>query len=324
MKLTFLVQLIFLLILVVSLYLILTNQVEGKTKMILIILCIVIGIYLFSKMSIFKDYDEIVNTPTSAKEEQTMDNLKPTDGNFCISCWIFIDDWNYRYGEKKVILRKKTEDESVVLPEISLDPYKNDLLVEMNIYAENDTEFRTAVQNALTAASTAGGPDYDENLTYGCSGKYLKVTDDEGNVTTYDNTADNPIGATNPIDCIKGSTKDIKIENINMQKWVNIIFSVNTRTLDVYINGKLVKTQQFNNTIDTNVFNYGGITVTPNGGFGGFVSKVQYYPYYITPRKAWSIYKDGFGSAFESGLDKYNMSLSFYEDSIEKKKYYIF
>jgi hypothetical protein len=316
MKLSFLVQLIFLLVLVVSLYLIFTNQVEGKTKMILIILCIVIGIYLFSKMSIFKDYDEIVNTPTSAKEEQTMDNLKPTDGNFCISCWIFIDDWNYRYGEKKVILRKKTEDESVVLPEISLDPYKNDLLVEMNVYAENDTAFRTAVETALTAA----GESYDESSTYGCSGEKLAVTPDDGVRQAYDG-GDSGLPE---ISCPEGSTKQVKVENINMQKWVNIIFSVNTRTLDLYINGKLVKTQEFNNTIDTNVFNYGGITVTPNGGFGGFISKVQYYPYYITPRKAWNIYKSGFGSAFESGLDKYNMSLSLYEDSIEKKKYYIF
>ena len=316
MKLSFLVQLIFLLVLVVSLYLIFTNQVEGKTRMILIILCIVIGIYLFSKMSIFKDYNEIVNSPTSAKEAQTIDDLKKTDGNFCISCWIFIDDWNYRYGEKKVILRKKTEDNSIVLPEISLDPYKNDLLVEMTIYAEDDAAFKTAVETALTAA----GETYDDTATYGCSGEKLAITPDGGNRQAYD---DGDSGLPD-ISCPQGTTKEVKVENINMQKWVNIIFSVNTRTLDVYINGKLVKTQEFNNTIDTNVFNYGGITVTPNGGFGGFVSKVQYYPYYITPRKAWSIYKDGFGSAFESGLDKYNMSLSLYEDSIEKKKYYIF
>lgn len=285
-------------------------------NIILGVIVILIIYYIFRYMT---KKSTLTNT-NDAKEkiEINKDDLESDDSspasNFTYSIWFYIDDWNYRYGEKKVILRKKTEDESVVLPEISLDPYKNDLLVEMNIYAENDTEFRTAVQNALTAA----GPTYNPTSTYGCSGKYLKETDDQGNVTTYDNTSGTPI------DCIKGSTKDIKIENINMQKWVNIIFSVNTRTLDVYINGKLVKTQQFNNTIDTNVFNYGGITVTPNGGFGGFVSKVQYYPYYITPRKAWSIYKDGFGSAFESGLDKYNMSLSFYEDSIEKKKYYIF
>ena len=159
-------------------------------------------------MSIFKDYDEIVNTPTSAKEEQTMDNLKPTDGNFCISCWIFIDDWNYRYGEKKVILRKKTEDESVVLPEISLDPYKNDLLVEMNVYAENDAAFKTAVQSALSAASPT--QTYDENSTYSCSGNNLAVTPNDEEKQAYD-------GGNLPlISCPQGSIKNIKVDGVEI------------------------------------------------------------------------------------------------------------
>ena len=88
-----------------------------------------------------------------------------------------------------------------------------------------------------------------------------------------------------------------KIENINMQKWVNIITTVNNRSLDTYINGKLIKTKTFNNVIDTTAFNYGNIVITPNGGFGGYVSKVRYYPRYITPNEAWNIYKDGFGDA---------------------------
>ena len=82
--------------------------------------------------------------------------------------------------------------------------------------------------------------------------------------------------------------------------------------------------QTFNNLIDTEAFNNSGITITPDGGFGGFVSRVRYYPYYINPEKAWSIYKDGFGDAFESALSKYNMSLSVYEDQIEKNKFFLF
>ena len=42
------------------------------------------------------------------------------------------------------------------------------------------------------------------------------------------------------------------------------------------------------------------------------------------PEKAWSIYKGGFGDAFESALNKYNMSLSFYRDSVEQNKFYLF
>ena len=111
---------------------------------------------------------------------------------------------------------------------------------------------------------------------------------------------------------------------MNLQKWVNIIVAVNDRTMDIYLNGKLVSSKAFNNVIDTGALNNGDIVVTPNNGFGGFVSKVQYYPYFITPKEAWAIYRDGFGSSVAGALDKYNMSLTFYEDSVEKKKYWLF
>ena len=318
MKLSFLVQLILLLILVVSVYLVFTNSVEGKTKMILIVLSLVIGIYLLSKMSVFKDYDEVVSAPTDAKEAQSVTNLKKTDGNFAISCWIFIDDWNYKYGQEKIILEKTVTNGSS-LPKISLDPYKNDLKIRLNAAAEDGPEYKTAVENAFIGAGDPGS--YDATLTYDCSGEFLRATDPSAPETP---TIYNGAGGNVAIPCVLGNAKEIKVENINMQKWVNILTTVNNRTLDVYINGKLVQTQEFNNVIDVNQLNYGGINVTPNGGFGGFVSKVQYYPYFVTPRKAWNIYKGGFGDAFESGMDKYNMSVSFYEDSVEKKKYYIF
>lgn len=312
MKLSFLVQLILLLILVVSVYLVFTNSVEGKTKMILIILSLVIGIYLLSKMTVFKDYDEVVSSPTSAKEEQNVTDLKKTDGNFAISCWIFIDDWNYKYGQEKIILEKTVTNGSA-LPKIYLDPYKNDLKVKLTTFLEDNAKYNAAVNTAMTNA----GESYDDTATYDCSGAFLRETD--GATVTVFNGVSNT-----EIPCVTGPAKEITVENINMQKWVNILTTVNNRTLDVYINGKLVQTQEFNNVIDVNAFNYGGINVTPGGGFGGFVSKVQYYPYFVTPRKAWNIYKGGFGDAFESGMDKYNMSVSFYEDSVEKKKYYIF
>ena len=86
---------------------------------------------------------------------------------------------------------------------------------------------------------------------------------------------------TGDLSCPGPSNQQVIVENINMQKWVNVLVTVNNRTLDVYLNGKLVQTKAFNNIIDTAAFNHGGITVTPQGGFGGFVSKVQYYPYFL-------------------------------------------
>jgi len=308
MKLSFLIQLIFLLILVVCVYIIFTNSVEGRTKLILIVFCLVIGIYLFIKLPLFKNYNEIVSSPVTARDAYTIEgqDLKKSDGHFAISSWVFIDDWNYRYGEEKVILVKDVPSGSgsTSIPKIYLNNYKNDLYVDLNVIGDDANDYQQALVSKLDENSVT----YSDAANLECSGN-----------TIYDGSSSTSVSCT-----MSTNTETVKIENINMQKWVNVLVTVNNRTMDVYINGKLVQTKSFNNIIDTNAFNHGGINVTPGGGFGGFISKVQYYPYYVTPQKAWSIYRQGFGDAFESALNKYNLSVSFYEDSVEKSKYYVF
>ncbi len=308
MKLAFLIQLILLLLLVVSLYMVFTNSVGGRAKLIMIVFCVVIGIYLFQKLKIFNDYDEFYSTPTSARAGAvTIDKeqLKKSEGHFAVSMWIFIDDWNYNYGETKNIL-KKVNGNGLSLPHIYLGKFKNDLHIDVDMFAKDSGDYETLISDALTD----GGYTVSATAEYTCDKDSKEIFED---------------GLTTTIPCPEPDvSQNITIENINMQKWVNIITTVNNRTLDVYMNGKLIKTKTFDNIIDPVLLNSGGIELVSDGGFGGFFSKVQYYPYFITPEKAWSIYKGGFGDAFESALDRYNMSLSFYKDSVEQNKMYLF
>lgn len=313
MQLSFLIQLILLLLLVLGVYLVFTNSVSGRKKLIIIVFCVVIGLYLYSKLNLFKSYNEFYDSPQSAKSEYDISNssLKKSAGQFALSIWVFIDDWNYKYGEEKVILKKNLPSDrgNISLPSIVLDGFKNDLIITMDTFESGETSF----QDVLTSALTTAGVPPDPAITYSCSGEY--IYDDSTGVTTNVSCAD-----------LSGEydTNSVTFENINMQKWVNIITTVSNRSLDIYINGKLVKTKTFNNLIDTDAFNYSGIQLTPDGGFGGYISKFRYYPYYITPETAWSIYKDGFGDVLESALSKYNMSVTFYEDQIEQNKFYLF
>ena len=312
MQLSFLIQLILLLLLVLGVYLVFTNSVSGRKKLIIIVFCVVIGLYLYSKLNLFTSYNEYYSVPQSAKIEYDISgsSLKQSTGQFALSIWVFIDDWNYKYGQDKVILNKVLPSDrgSISIPSIALDPYKNDLVITMDTFESGETSF----QDVLTAALTTAGVTPNTTTTYSCSGEVIY---DASGLTTSVSCAD-----------LSGQydTNAVTFENINMQKWVNIITTVSNRSLDIYINGKLVKTKTFNNLIDTDAFNYGGIQLTPNGGFGGYISKFRYYPYYITPQTAWGIYKDGFGDAFESALGKYNMAVSFYEDQIEQNKFYLF
>ena len=186
---------------------------------------------------------------------------------------------------------------------MKLEGYENNLKINLKMFSETSGSYQTALQELLTAGSggTASG-------TLSCSGEVI-----------YDGVTNTGVGCTE-----NSQDVEVIIENINLQKWVNIIAAVNDRTLDVYINGKLVTSKAYDNIINTVLINSRDLTVTPNDGFGGFVSKIQYYPHFITPKKAWEIYRGGFGDAFASALDKYNLSVTFYEDQVEKKKYWVF
>ena len=313
MKLSFLIQLILLLLLAISIFMVFTNSVTGRAKLIVIVFCVVVGLYLYSKMNIFKSYNEYYPTPESAKLANTIsqNELKPSDGQFTLSSWVFIDDWNYRYGEEKVIMTKTMTNSpqgTMHLPQIRLDKYKNDLIVDVSTYGTDEKEslFREELKQLLKDKSDLYEED-NINANVECS----------GGIIYYDSSNTN-------VACDSREFHEVIVENINMQKWVNIIVTVSNRSIDIYINGKLVRTKTFTNVIDTNALNYGDIRITPDGGFGGYISKVRYYPYYISPQKAWNIYKEGFGDAFESALNKYNMSVSFYQDSIEQNKFYLF
>lgn len=298
MKLSFLIQMMLLLLLVIGVYLLFTNSIQGKMKFIVIIFCLVVGIYLFMKLPAFKDNNEILSSPQNAKKLYTIraEELKKTDGPIGLSTWIYIDNWNYNYGVPKPII----ESVNAFFPEITLDAFKNDIDISVKTAATDDATLESVADDA--------GASYTELL--GCEGGYIYELDTKLTSSTGD-------------DIICGKSQSVTIENINIQKWVNILVTFNNRTLDVYINGKLIKSKPFNNVVLTGELNE-DISITPDGGFGGFISKVQYFPYFITPAKAWSIYRSGFGDAFESALNKYNLSVSFYEDQVEKKKFYVF
>ena len=87
------------------------------------------------------------------------------------------------------------------------------------------------------------------------------------------------------------------VDNIPIQKWVNVIVSLYGRTMDVYIDGKLVRTCVLPGV--AKVSNSAPLYITPNGGFSGYTSSINYYANSLNPQEAYNIYRDGYGgSAF--------------------------
>jgi len=324
MKLSTLIQLMLLLILVVGVYLLFSNSVQGKMKIILIAFCFVIGSYLFFKLPMFKDHNEILSTPEKATDVNIIDKdaIKKTDGPIGISTWIYIDDWNVSYGTEKVVLRP--EDENDNFPTIVLDAYKNDLTVSVNVVGDGDEDDWRLSEEEKLDRKEKYQLENDKRLEIwkqkGFSDEQIAKKKQKMKEKRKRQRAE--VRSERKQDYADSLTEDITIENVNIQKWVNIVVTFNNRTLDVYINGKLVKSRPFKNII--NAKHNGGIEVGSEQGFGGYIAKTQYYPYFITPAKAWKIYRGGFGDMFASALNKYNLSVTFYEDNVERNKFSIF
>jgi hypothetical protein len=105
------------------------------------------------------------------------------------------------------------------------------------------------------------------------------------------------------------------IDNIPIQKWVNVIISLYGTTLDTYLNGKLVRTCVLPGVpmIDNNA----DILVTPNGGFSGYTTTFKYWSDASNPQQAYNIYKAGFGgSILGNAFNKYRLRFSMIKDNV--------
>ena len=147
MKLSFLIQLLLLIILIVGVYLVATNSITGRTKLIAIVFLVVVGIYLFNALPFFQNYNEIVSDPQDARLQYDISasQLKPTDGQFTLSAWVYIEDWNTRYGEEKIILKKNVPGSTTNVPKIYFDAYKNDLKIKLDVMTESLSDFQTSM-----------------------------------------------------------------------------------------------------------------------------------------------------------------------------------
>ena len=189
--------------------------------------------------------------------------------NFTYSYWFYINDWNYRYGHKKVLFGRM----GLSLPGASIDNL--DKLQPCPAVILGATENNIAI--TLACFSVAG------------------------------NREQNTINHT----CM--------VSNVPIQRWVNLLISVYGRTLDVYLDGKLVRTCLLPGIAA--VKNRAPIIVTPMGGFDGWTSKLQYWPNSYNPQQAWNTYTQGYrGASFGSD---YQVQVSLLENGSTQSTYTI-
>lgn len=231
---------------------------------IIFVIIVLLILYAFIANSI-QSSNEVVylhNAKTEMKVSSGKLKKSKLTSDYAWSMWIYVNNWNYRYGEKKVILSRKSP-EGVPCPEIYLAKNKNDLVV--NIGEERGQQ----------------------------------------NAGTYE--------------CGDVGTKCCKVNNIPMQKWVHIVVTTNTRSVDIYLDGKLVRTCLLDHP--PKLSSSSDVVLCPGnedgGGFSGFVSKLEYYPKTLNPREVYDLYISGNSSAFGNLANKFGFKFSFLKDNEE-------
>ncbi len=70
--------------------------------------------------------------------------------------------------------------------------------------------------------------------------------------------------------------EQITVEDIPLNKWFNLIIRCQNTTMDIYMNGLVVKSYELHGVPKQN---YGDVYVGANGGFSGNLSDLKYYSY---------------------------------------------
>ena len=111
-----------------------------------------------------------------------------------------------------------------------------------------------------------------------------------------------------------GPPQKCVLHNIPLQKWVNLIVVLNNRALDLYVDGKLVRTC----VLEGVPVRYGKISLTPDGGFSGQTASFRYFSYPLNPRQAYEVYREGYsGSLLGNFFNKYRIKFAFMKGSRE-------
>ena len=85
-------------------------------------------------------------------------------------------------------------------------------------------------------------------------------------------------------------SEEIEINDIPLNKWINVAIRVRGKNLDVYINGQLALRHVFTSVPKQN---YGNVYVNMNGGYSGSMSDLWYHDYALTGTEIMDIVRNG-------------------------------
>jgi hypothetical protein len=193
-----------------------------------------------------------------------------TGGDFTLSFWVYIDDYNYLASRSKFLFALSPEHITTTTksPLVGLlTPLTNGLMVRAH------TAKSGAAPAPATSAPQATGvaaPDVtvEANLQ--------AVLSQQSSMTMFQDALGEPC--------------DVK--EVPLQRWVCITIVSSGRVLDVYLDGKLTRSCVLDNVVHVPRSPL-KLRLGENGGFGGRYSSVQMWGSQLTPDAIYGLYMQG-------------------------------
>jgi hypothetical protein len=204
-------------------------------------------------------------------------------GEFTVSTWIYVSNWNHRAGRNKSILRLGGPTFDTI--RIYLGGRKPKIHVRIQT---KDTS------SSLQAVPSNPNQPNEESLT-------------ANTLHTVFDTIQSDSG-------LLDSSPMCDLPEIDLQRWVNLTVTVNGRTVDVYMDGKLARSCVLPSFFKVDAAGYSAYLLT-HGGFGGQMATTMMYDSALNPEAVYKNYIAGpepiltFGDWFRS-IFKFGVNVS--------------
>lgn len=132
-------------------------------------------------------------------------------------------------------------------------------------------------------------------------------------------------------------------DNFPIQKWCQIIVSVDNQFVDVYMDGKLVKSKRFYTTTVSGTTTLGNMPKTPGDvtvpvflgnsdtsvvsftSFDAYIAMFKRWTGPVDPQSAWSSYMSGNGgNSLSKTLSSYGINVAILKDNVVQSKFALF
>jgi hypothetical protein len=200
-------------------------------------------------------------------------------GDYTVSFWIYVNSYNVnRNARKHVISIGGTNFSSIF---IALGAFKNNLIVR--------THSRDSSSGSYTPTDSYGSRGNTGNAApSGTTPNSQKVVD--GSLTKSD--VDTLLAPMALDDSILNQDAICDLNTIDFQRWVQVTVILSGRSIDVYMDGKLSRSCITNSYFKVDPTGIKA-TLLGNGGFDGYLSKVQLSNMALNPSDIYQLYTAG-------------------------------